>query len=179
MSRSGVIMTPLATIMHFRFCSFKVAHHLCAMNETFTTERQREWARQLYLHEGATIKDIFLKTGAPETDIRRWVAEGSWEGLKRSLLTSKEFQLTQLYKLLEQLTDKMQANDEVTTKDADLLVKYTAAIKNLDTEIDIPAITQVAKQFTTWLRRKNLELAQQVTVQFDGFIKQRLAPVFD
>ncbi|NDC43222.1 MAG: hypothetical protein EBZ77_17015 [Chitinophagia bacterium] len=146
------------------------------MNHDFTAERQREWARQLYLYEDIPLKDIALKTGAPEAAIRLWMTEGGWDGLKRSLLTSKGFLIAQMYRLLENLTSKMKETDEVNTRDAELLVKYTAAIKNLDQEVDIPAIVQVAKLFTTWLRRKNLELAQQITIQFDAFIKHRQQP---
>ena len=158
------------------FCGGGNTSHLWAMNHDYTAARQKEWARQLFLYEDITIRDIALKTGATEAALRQWITEGGWEGLKRSLLTGREFQLEQLYKLLEQLTEKMKDASEINTKDADLLVKYTTAIKNLDQETDIPAIVQVAKLFTTWLRRTNLELAQQMTVHFDAFIKQRQLP---
>jgi hypothetical protein len=149
------------------------------MNHQFNTDRQRDWARELFTHQDMPLTDIALKVGATEADLRLWMQQGDWQGLKRSLLTSREFQLGQLYKLLENLTEKMKQQDDVNSKDADLLVKYTAAIKNLDAEVDVPSIVQVARLFTTWLRRKNVELAQTITVQFDAFIKHRLMPIVD
>lgn len=146
------------------------------METQFTRDKQKEWARELYTREDLSPGDIALKVGAAEADIRLWATQGNWSGLKRSLLTSRSFQMDNLYRLLENLTEKMKEQEEVNPRDADLLVKYTAAIRNLDAETDIPSIVQVARLFTTWLRRRDHDLAQSVTVQFDAFISQRISP---
>ena len=150
---------------------------LWGMKEELSAHRRRDWARMLYTKEGLPIKDVALMTGSDEAELRHWATQGEWEGQKRTLLTSKEKQLTQLYDLLEKVMAKMTAADDINPKDADLAAKYTAAIRNLDAEITVPQIIEVAKLFTLWLRRRDAELAKAVTLQLDHFIRQRLKPV--
>jgi hypothetical protein len=145
------------------------------MNNEYNTERQREWARQLYLYNDLPLKDIALQVGIGENVLRGWVNEGDWSGVRRSLLSSKELLAGRVTDLLEHLTERMKQLEEPNPRDTELLLKFTSALKNLTEEIDIPTIVQVAKLFTSWLRRKNTELAQEVTVQFDHFLKHRMS----
>ena len=108
--------------------------------------------------------------------MRRWINENDWNGVRKTLLTSRQSQLEQLYALLEKITLKMNEAQDVNPKDVDLVVKYTAAIKNLHTEVDIPQIVEVAKLFTTWLRRIDKDVTKTVALHFDAFIKERLKP---
>ena len=158
---------------------FKKLSQFWGMNAEFSDNKLMEWARLLYTRHGNSIRDIALTTGIEESAIRHWVVSGDWDGIKRTLPTSKEYQLEQLYILLEQVTDKLKGKEEVNSKDADLVVKYTAAIKNLDTETGIPQIVEVGKLFFTWLRRRDVELTKTVITQFDAFIKERLKPGSD
>ena len=130
----------------------------------------------MYTREGLSIKAACIEAGIDEGQMRQWINEGDWDTLKRTLLTSKEHQLKQLYELLEKLNEKMANAEEVNPKDAELAVKYTAAIKNLDVEVTIPEIVEIGKMFTTWLRKKDKEMAKTVVRLFDAFIKQRLKP---
>lgn len=148
------------------------------MRDDLTTTQKKSWAETLYLYHDATIKDIALQTGIDEADLRLWIKEGDWDGRKRGLLTSKQHQLDQLYELLEKVNQKMKEANDVNPKDADLAVKYTAAIKNLDTETGIAEVIEVAKLFTTWLRRKDQDMARTVALEFDGFIRHRLKPAY-
>ena len=170
------MVTVICVIMLFAFFTYKMLLHLCVMKEGLTADERKEWAKQLYMTEDLSVKDISLKTGVDEADMRLWVKEDSWLGIKKTLLTSREFQLQQLYMLLEKINQKMKDSEDVNPKDVDIAVKYTAAIKNLDTGVDVPQIIEVAKLFTTWLRRKDLEFTKKVVTEFDAFIKHRLKP---
>ena len=165
-----------AATMLFGFFQFRMAAHLCAMNEGSASSEQKEWAKHLYTSEGKNTRHIADLLQVDEGTIRQWIAEGSWDALKKTLPSSKEYQLEQLYKLLEQTTEKLNCVEEVNPKDVDLVIKYTAAIKNLDTEPGLQQIVEVAKLFTSWLRKKDAGLMRTVVVEFDKFIKERLKP---
>lgn len=144
------------------------------MKQLSSNER-REWAQLLYTRYDMNAKEVALQTGAPEADVRRWVKEGNWDGLRRSLLTSREEQLKNLYDILAAITTQAKQNSEnPNTKDADLIIKYTAAIKNLETDIGVGEIIDVIKPFVVWLMKKDLEMAKKLTGYFDQYIKEKL-----
>ncbi len=160
--------------------SFHVADliHFCAMKEELKNEQLREWAKHLYTRCEKGYREIAAETGISEGELRQWANESSWDHIKRTMPTSKAYQLEKLYMLLEKANEKLLGEQEVNAKDVDLIVKYTAAIKNLDTDISIQQIIEVAKAFTGWLNAHNSELAKSMTMHFDKFIKERSVPSF-
>jgi terminase small subunit len=146
------------------------------MTEELNYDERKQWARSLYTWQDKTIKDIALTVSVDEATVRNWVAEGTWDGIRRSSLISKSRQLQHFYNQLENINAKLaDSPGEINTKDVDLIVKYTAAIKNLEADITVCQVIEVAELFVTWLRRKDMALTKAVTVKFDAFIKQRLA----
>lgn len=161
--------------MFFRFLINENTHDLCAMSNRFTEEQQKDYAQMLFTRFDETIKGIVQKTGASEAVVRRWIKDCNWEGMRRSLLTARETQLELLYDILNNITNRVKQDEEGgNTKDADLIIKYTAAIKNLEADTSISQIIEVAKLFTIWLQHTDTELCKTVTLYFDTFIKERL-----
>ena len=154
-----------------------LSNDLCAMKNGLTDGQKKEWAQLLFTRFDLSIKEIALKTGAGEEELRLWIQEGNWEGIRRSLLTSKEVQLNILYDILESITTRIKESGADNTKDADLVIKYTTAIKNLETESSVTQIIEVAKKFINWLQTIDIELAKTVTLRFDAFIKEELRKV--
>src|ERR1035437_2095051 len=60
----------------------------------------KEGAKLIYLREDISQKDIALKVGVNEKTIKRWIDEGHWDALKTTLLTTKEYELKNLYDVL-------------------------------------------------------------------------------
>jgi len=149
--------------------------HLWVMKDEITTEQKKQWARLLYIYHEETIQGIAAIVDIDESEVRLWVNDNKWTDVKRSNLTSKENQLQTMYSMLEKATDRMKNDEHPNPKDADLLIKYTAAIKNLETDTSLTQIVEVAKLFTTWLYRRDIPLTKTVTLQLDAFIKERLA----
>lgn len=145
------------------------------MNKELNYNERKEWARMIYTTQDQTNKDIALAVGVDEATIRCWVQESAWNDVKRSLLTTKAYQLNIYYKALEQLNDKLSSTEALNVKDLDLMVKYTAAIKNLETAIPVSNIIEVSELFLRWLRKKDLNLTKKLVVQFDAWIKEQLA----
>ena len=144
------------------------------MKEELSYDQKREWAKTLYTKENKAIVDIALIVVADEVIVRSWIQDGSWDQVKRSLLISKTTQLENLYTAMEIVTNRMATEPEPAKiiKDLELVTKYTAAIKNLESETGVPYIVQVAEVFTTWLLRRDPGLSRTVTTFFDAFIRE-------
>lgn len=66
------------------------------------TEMEKDYAKTLFL-EGVTRKEIAQRLKRTEKTIGKWVIDGKWDNLKRSLLVTKETQINALYNQLELL----------------------------------------------------------------------------
>ena len=143
------------------------------MNVDLTQEERRRWAYFLYTEKDLSIKELALEVSTDEATVRLWMQEGAWEQVKRSRLTSKATQLDFLYTVLENLRSK--DSKEASPKDADLMLKYTAAIHNLEEATTVTEIIEVSELFIRWLRRRDMQLTKVVVKLFDTFIKERIA----
>ena len=143
------------------------------MKDELTWQERREYAKYLYTKDGKSIADVSLEVNVTEAAVRSWIADGAWDSIKRSHLISREKLLDDYYSVLEAMQEKLR--DDPSPKNIDNIVKYTAAIKNLEEEITLSQIIEVAEMFICWMRRRDLDLAKKVIVQLDVFIKQRAA----
>lgn len=171
----GVSYPHAKGIMSFRFRKKKKPTDLCTMSSRFTEDQQRDYAQLLYTRFDETEQNIACKTGASQAAIRKWIVDGQWGAMRRSLLTARETQLEILYDILHSITTRIREDTAGgNTKDADLVIKYTAAIKNLEAETSTGQIIEVAKLFISWVQPTDLHLAKTITLQFDAFIRDRL-----
>ncbi len=71
----------------------------------------REKAEELYVYEGLTFGEVYLKTGVSETQLKRWAEQGNWGECRKerrkalSDLKLKKFQIHQ--KLIENALDTL------------------------------------------------------------------------
>jgi hypothetical protein len=144
------------------------------MNNNLHTNERRKWARDLYTKNNRNIPETAREVRVDEATVREWVRDGEWNTVRQSNSISKKTQLDLLYTITDELTAKMKEGP-ATTKEVDLLLKYTAAIKNLDTENSIYSLIETAELFITWLYRRSIPMAQTFTRHFELFIKERKA----
>ncbi len=144
------------------------------MRNTRIADALKGYAQLLYTKHRKTSAEIAIELGTDEKKIAKWVMEGGWESIKKSLSTSREANLKHLQVLLEDLLNKMDSNDGTTAKDAELAIKYSTAIKNLEADLSIAEIVEVAESFTTWLLSRNQDLAKVVAEQFTSFISYKI-----
>jgi hypothetical protein len=105
----------------------------------------------------------------------KWVNEGGWEKLRRSLLVTKSEQIGRLYEQIDNLTTEIQDGAGVAdSKQADVLTKLTAAIRNLETEVSIGERVEVGMEFCDFVRQNAPEKSGEVVTLFDSFIKSML-----
>lgn len=146
-----------------------------------TNKQKRDYAKHLYLTEPSILqKELAERVGVSKNTISRWVAEGKWEELRTSVVTSKATQLARLYRHLAELNDAVESRPEgeryVGTRDVDTLTKLTAAIRNLETETNIADKIEVGKEFLAHVRRSGapVETVKAIATLYDTYIKASL-----
>ena len=158
-------------VMRIRFAQNKIPIDLWGMTEGLTNGQKMEWAQLLYTEHQFTISEIAGKTGSTEAELRYWIQEGKWDGLKKSLIITKEEQLNILYEFLAFVTDKVKKEKTYDLKDLDKIQKLTAAIKNLESETNVAATIDAAKAFIDWLKEDEPDVVLEQTQRLNRYIK--------
>ncbi len=145
-----------------------------------TKEQKKDYARQLYLNDSSiTQAEIAEKVGVSKVTVCKWVKEGKWQELQTSLLVGKEEQLSRLYRQLRLLNDAIEDREEgknfAGSKDADAILKITAAIRNLETETNIAEKMATGKEFLSFVRKTSgFDFSKEVAKLFNAYIKSCL-----
>lgn len=155
---------------HF-FC-MKCTWHICNMNQHETLMRQQAAARQMYALCAMPAHEIAMLLHLDTSVVQQWITEGRWQTVRQTMAASKERQLAALYHLTEQLSDKI-TNGDCTEKDVDKLLKYVGIIKQVDTDLSLHKVVQVAEQMLTWLNQQDRPAALKLSAVFDQYINQR------
>ena len=71
------------------------------------------------------------------------------------------------------MTIILTSTEESTPIDVELMMKYSAMIKNIDTEHDLTGLIYLAEAFLTWLYKKDEQLSKTVTVEMEAYIKEQ------
>lgn len=82
---------------------------------------EQEFAKTLFVNEGLTQKEIAVRLDVSEKTVGTWVKKGNWEKLKTSLLVTRDNQLSELYKQLENATMEIKTRPIVRDIPAALL----------------------------------------------------------
>ncbi|MGL5682643.1 MAG: hypothetical protein ACRDDZ_06235 [Marinifilaceae bacterium] len=143
-----------------------------------TIQQKKDWAKTLYLKENLTQVEIAERVGISKVTMNKWVKDGKWEEFKTGLTLTREEQLGNLYRQVQEINKTIASRPEgdryANTKEADIIGKLSAAIKKMEGESGIADIISVATRFTEWLRQHDLAKAKEITQLFDLFIKEQL-----
>lgn len=145
-----------------------------------TIWQKKDFAKMLYLqNDGISQKEIAQRAGVSEVTVSKWVKGEKWENLKVSLLTTKSEQLNLLYNQLrainEFIRDREKGAQYASSKEADSIIKLTAAIKNLEIETSIAEKVETGQKFLAFIRKtSDLETSKIVAKYFDAFIKSEM-----
>lgn len=128
------------------------------MADLITMSDKQYLAKILYTTEKLDQKIIAKKVGVSEKTIGKWVNDFNWKSLRNRLLVGKEEVLNNLYEQMERLNDKIRTRKDgdhighADTKEADILIKYTASIRNLETQLAIADLVESGKRFIKHLQ---------------------------
>lgn len=75
--------------------------------------REKEYAKTLYLAGDLTQKEIAERVGVTEKTLGKWIVEEKWESMRKSLLTTRQAQLTSLYDQLEAISTEIKTRPVV------------------------------------------------------------------
>lgn len=140
---------------------------------SLTRAQAKEFAKTLFISENLHQKVIAQRVGVSEKTLGKWIADGGWRNLKRSLITTKQNQISLLYDQLEHLNNLIAERDSkvATTKEADVIIKLTGAIERLEVETSVGETVEVSKKLIELIGQEDIELAKRVTGYCDTLIQ--------
>ena len=143
-----------------------------------TNAQKKEWAKTLYMRENLTQQEIAERVGVSRVTVSNWVRAGKWEEQKAGLTLTRQEQVANLYRQVAEINRAISARAEgerfPNSKEADILGKLSAAIRNMEQETVIADIISVLTGFIEWLRPFDLEKAKELTRLADAYIKDKL-----
>ena len=143
-----------------------------------TNAQKKEWAKTLYLRENLTQQEIADRVGVSRVTVSNWVRSGKWEEQKAGLTLTRQEQVANLYRQVAEINRVISTRAEgerfPNSKEADILGKLSAAIRNMEQEVGIADIISVLSGFIEWLRPLDLDKAKELTRLADAYIKDKL-----
>lgn len=139
----------------------------------------KEAAKRMFLSGQHQQIEIAKVVGRSANTISRWVQDEKWELLRANLTTTKENVLGQLYAQLAEINSNIEKRDEgsryAVAKEADAIVKLSAAISRMETETGIGEISSVCIRVCEFVRKNiGLEKAQEINKIFDALIEDMM-----
>lgn len=145
---------------------------------TLNNSQKKQWAQTLYLRENLTQLEIAERVGVSRVTVSKWVRNGKWEEQKAGITLTRQEQVANLYRQVAEINRTIATRHEgerfPNSKEADILGKLSAAIRNMEQETGIADIISVLTAFIEWLRQLDLDKAKEITRLADAFIKDKL-----
>ncbi|SMO48185.1 DDE transposase family protein [Solitalea koreensis] len=145
--------------------------------QPLSNKQKKEWAKLLFVRENVTVqKELALRVGVSEKTIGKWIEEENWKRLRASNVISKDEQLSRLYMQLTELNDHIFQKPEgfrfADSKQADTIVKLTAAIKQLETDCSVAEAMEVGRRYLQFIRVVDFDSLKTSASLYDAFIKK-------
>ncbi len=143
-------------------------------------QQQKDFAKLLYLTTDDTQNVIAERVGITPKTLKGWIDEGMWQYLRTSLLTSKGDSIRRYYAIIDSVLQKIENTEGGygDTKLADMSIKYTAALKNLETETSAGQMFETGMLFIKYVLPLDPAFAKEMTNYFDAFIQNVLNKKF-
>lgn len=145
---------------------------------SINNSQKKQWAQTLYLRENLTQLEIAERVGVSRVTVSKWVRDGKWEEQKAGITLTRQEQVANLYRQVAEINRTIATRHEgerfPNSKEADILGKLSAAIRNMEQETGIADIISVLTAFIEWLRPLDLDKAKEITRLADAFVKDKL-----
>lgn len=139
---------------------------------------QVERAKQLFLTGKYQQKEIAELVGVVENTIKRWKDNGKWEMLRANMTITKENVLSQLYAQLAEINLNIEKRKEgerfSNSREADAIVKLSAAISKMETETGISEITSVSIGLCEFIRGYDVDEAKRISEHLNAYIEYKM-----
>ena len=136
-------------------------------------DKTRKLARDLYINDGMSQKDIAEYLQTSTNNISRWKLEEDWDKYKNAQLSTKDAIVTMLLEQNRKILENAEDDDRtLDSKESDIILKNAKAIQALSKEVNIVSAIQVFKQFNQYLLTVDPKLAGAITDPQRKFIIQ-------
>lgn len=143
-----------------------------------SNSQKKEWAKTMFLKENLTQQEIADRVGVSRVTVNKWIRDGKWEEHKVGITLTREEQIRSLYRQVAEINrtiqDKPEGERYPTSKEADILGKLSAAIKNMETDVGIADVISVLTRLIEFVKAYDLDKAKEITNIADNFIKSLL-----
>ena len=141
-----------------------------------TNDQKKELAKLLFFQTDLTQAEIAERVDVRAATVSTWVQKEGWNRVRKSILATRQKELGRLYDQLEALNDKIMQREEgeryANNKEADIMTKLTASIRQLETETSLATVIDVFTKFNEFIRKLDgLDAAKQMFAYQDGFVK--------
>jgi predicted DNA-binding protein YlxM (UPF0122 family) len=141
-------------------------------------DQKKEYAKTLYLQDEYSQKEIADKAGVSEQAMSRWVNDGKWEILRKSITTTKAEQLSLLYDLLDHLNrdgkKALEDDDPATEPNYDAIAKVSKSIERLEKEAGVGEMIQAIIALTKFTQKEDIEAAKVISSWGNLFIQDKI-----
>lgn len=139
-------------------------------------DEKKEWAKVLYIKEKLQQNEIAAKVKVSTNTISKWVTKGKWDDLKTTHILTKEEELRRLYVMLKATNDSIEKRDGIpTSKEADIINKLAASIRQLQTEAGVAEIIDVATEMINFYKTySSTDKAKELTELFHNYIQHKI-----
>lgn len=147
------------------------------MSSRITTADKQYTAKILYTRERLPQNVVAKRVGISPKTMCAWVEKFSWDKLKKRLLVSKEEEINQYYEELEEIRNVINAREKghryANTKEADIRIKTTASIKNLETDLGIAEKVESGIQFIKHMQQNKVPMDEilKISDYWNSFIQ--------
>jgi predicted transcriptional regulator len=144
-----------------------------------TMQIKKDLAKILFVREKLEQKVIAERIEVSERTVSTWVNEndGQWRKERQRLLISKQDQLNSLYSQFEKLNEKIANSDDgtPTSAQADIQIKITASIRNLETDLAIDQIVESGMRFIKHIQViGTIEQVKEFAELWNSFIQNEI-----
>jgi predicted transcriptional regulator len=142
-----------------------------------TLEVKKELARILFTREKLEQKLIADRVGVSEKTVSNWVIVGNWRKERQRLLISKQDQLNSFYSQLEKLNEQIEnvGKGIPDTKQADIQIKLTTSIRNMETDLAIGDVVESGMRFIKHVQVVGtIEQVKEFADLWNSFIQNEL-----
>lgn len=107
-----------------------------------TKQVEKDFAKLLFVNDNVSQKEIAIRLKVSEKTVGKWCKDGNWESLKKSMLVTKDNQLTALYNQLETLTNEIKTRPIVYDVPPFLLKPVKVKDRDGNESLEFPKINQ-------------------------------------
>ena len=154
---------------------FPAKRPLCNFVGMAAYNPNKEFARLMFVHDRLTQKEVAERVGVTEKTMSKWVNDEGWEDLRNSLFLSRTEEIRRIQGQLKELNDDIMTREAgkryPSSGEADILSKLTAALKNLERDVQIHEVVEVMTSFNQFVRDVDLGAAQALAEWQDKFVK--------